>query len=308
MTTSVKTSGEGPDFICFGAQKAGTEWLYSQLRVHPDFWMPPIKEIHYFDRPRKARRRFAEAWLRAAQNGKMEALARSGSVPHVKIPEDRDIAFAEELLALTGGRLDLERYAGLFRFKAGQLSGDITPAYSKVNEAVIAEIAGDFPSAKFVFMAREPIARLWSQVRMYKFGKRRIEGDVDVETIEGLLQTEDYHERAFQSEIVSRWKRHMGDRLSVFLFDDLVADAAGLRKRIIAFLGGDPEKPSGTLPPDYNRKAGLNPPLDMSPDVRAFLIQRFAGEVRACAALFGGAAEGWPERHDLPRTCSARCR
>src|SRR3954454_22181194 len=40
----------GPDFLCIGAQKAGTGWLYEQLRSHPDFWMPPMKELHYFDR------------------------------------------------------------------------------------------------------------------------------------------------------------------------------------------------------------------------------------------------------------------
>jgi hypothetical protein len=40
----------GPDFICIGMQKAGTGWLFDQLQYHPDFWMPPIKEIHYLDR------------------------------------------------------------------------------------------------------------------------------------------------------------------------------------------------------------------------------------------------------------------
>ena len=52
--------GAGPDFICVGAQKAGTRWLYDQLAFHPEFWMPPVKELHFFDgaRPglRKAKR------------------------------------------------------------------------------------------------------------------------------------------------------------------------------------------------------------------------------------------------------------
>jgi hypothetical protein len=41
----------GPDFMCIGAQKAGSRWLYDQLALHPSFWMPPIKELqlHYFD-------------------------------------------------------------------------------------------------------------------------------------------------------------------------------------------------------------------------------------------------------------------
>ena len=40
-------SASGPDFICFGGQKGGTRWLFDQLSHHPDFWMTPVKELHY---------------------------------------------------------------------------------------------------------------------------------------------------------------------------------------------------------------------------------------------------------------------
>ncbi len=40
---------EGPDFICIGLPKAGTGWLYDQLDNHPDFWMPPVKELLYLE-------------------------------------------------------------------------------------------------------------------------------------------------------------------------------------------------------------------------------------------------------------------
>ena len=39
-----------PDFLCIGAQKAGTTWLHENLRQHPDLYLPPAKELHYFDR------------------------------------------------------------------------------------------------------------------------------------------------------------------------------------------------------------------------------------------------------------------
>ena len=40
----------GPDFICLGAQKAGTAWLSQCLQAHPNLWNPGIKELHFFDR------------------------------------------------------------------------------------------------------------------------------------------------------------------------------------------------------------------------------------------------------------------
>lgn len=44
-----------PDFLCIGAQKAGTTTLYQHMRSHPGIYMPATKEVHYFsqhfDRP-----------------------------------------------------------------------------------------------------------------------------------------------------------------------------------------------------------------------------------------------------------------
>lgn len=37
-----------PTFVCLGAQKSGTTWLYEQLRQHPQVRMPAIKELQHF--------------------------------------------------------------------------------------------------------------------------------------------------------------------------------------------------------------------------------------------------------------------
>ena len=37
------------NFLCIGAQKAGTSWLYAALQLHPDVTLHPIKELHFFD-------------------------------------------------------------------------------------------------------------------------------------------------------------------------------------------------------------------------------------------------------------------
>ena len=38
-----------PNFLCVGAQKAGTTTLYQVLKQHPDIYLPEIKEPHFFD-------------------------------------------------------------------------------------------------------------------------------------------------------------------------------------------------------------------------------------------------------------------
>ncbi|CDH46423.1 MAG: sulfotransferase [Candidatus Competibacteraceae bacterium] len=41
-------------FLGIGAQKAGTTWLYSQLRQHPQLAFPLTKEAHFWNRPHDA--------------------------------------------------------------------------------------------------------------------------------------------------------------------------------------------------------------------------------------------------------------
>ena len=51
-----------PDFLCIGAQKSGTTWLHRVLMGHPDIYLPPQKEVHYFN---SHYRRHSLAWYSA---------------------------------------------------------------------------------------------------------------------------------------------------------------------------------------------------------------------------------------------------
>lgn len=39
------------NFLCIGAQKCGTTWLYETLARHPQFAFPGGKEVHFWDHP-----------------------------------------------------------------------------------------------------------------------------------------------------------------------------------------------------------------------------------------------------------------
>ena len=39
-----------PTFLIIGAPRAGTSWLSKNLSLHPDIYIPHVKEVHYFDR------------------------------------------------------------------------------------------------------------------------------------------------------------------------------------------------------------------------------------------------------------------
>ena len=47
-------------FVCIGAQKAGTTWLARMLSRHPQVFVTPVKEIHYFDHVRGVTQHLAD--------------------------------------------------------------------------------------------------------------------------------------------------------------------------------------------------------------------------------------------------------
>jgi hypothetical protein len=83
-----------------------------------------------------------------------------------------------------------------------------------------------------------------------------------------------------------------------YFFDDIANAPERTRHDILTFLGADPDKPSGALPAGYNRKSG-KATLVLTDPIRAVIRDRLAGEVRACASVFGGPAREWPARYGL---------
>jgi hypothetical protein len=270
------TGGARPDFLCVGAQKAGTTWLYQQLDSHPDFWMPPLKELHYFD-----------------------ALGRVQWPFPPQRRDDRDLRFLESLQSLGAQpSMDFEGYARLFEPKGSLLSGDITPAYSTLNGKVTRQVVRHFPSLKVIFLARDPVERFWSHLSMEVSCRQIKPFDVtDIGEVNRNLLRRGMRLRSYPSAIVSRWKRYVHpDRFRVYFFDDLEKNPAELRRSILCFLGADPNKPSGTRDAGYNSWAGMEK-LPLTDQVRSHLARFFKKELKTCAVRLGGPAREWPARY-----------
>jgi Sulfotransferase family len=280
------TCGAGPDFLCIGAHKAGTTWLYQQLDSHPDFWMPPVKELHYFDQ-----------------------LSRIQRARRPRCRDERDLQFLERLKSLSAEPgIDLKNYGRLFEPKASLLSGDISPNYSTLSDKVIRQVIGYFPNLKVIFLARDPVERVWSHLSM-EVHYRQIDpfDATNVDEVNRNLVRRGMLLRSYPSSIVARWKRHVHpEQFRVYFFDDLQRNPAELRRSVLGFLGADPDKFATANPScggsgnrrtdDHNIWAGT-PKLPMTDRVRAHLANFFKNELKACAARLGGPARDWPARY-----------
>lgn len=154
---------ELPDFLCIGAQKAGTTWLFANLSQHPNVWMPPIKELHFFDHLFVPQNRQWTMWhIRqgASQAARWHLQTAEGNL---------DFGYLRYLSdAVLENPFTLEWYGRMFDRPAGKgkLKGDITPEYSTIPATGIKYLRDVLGAPKFMYMIRHPVSRALSQLRM----------------------------------------------------------------------------------------------------------------------------------------------
>lgn len=142
----------GGYFVGIGAAKCGTTWISDYLRRHPSVFMPAHKEMHVFNAlfgPKAGQRAGAQMRL-------LRAAMEKGKERQI-----RDRALCWAMLE------DITLYKDFFEKYRKNLPvyGEITPAYSGIGRSGFQAIHGLFPEAKLIFSMRNPVDRLWSDVK-----------------------------------------------------------------------------------------------------------------------------------------------
>lgn len=280
-----------PNFLGIGGQRCGSKWLYTNLRKHPGLWLPPIKELHYFDRSlaydspttlasdrlrdrlfgqEEHHRRFrARAW---------RALARS--------PWRRPRETAWKLKFFFRRPSDTW-YASLFRPGRKQVRGEITPSYSILSREDVAHIHSLMPQAKIIFILRNPIQRTWSGVQM-----RLRRGTLSEGAAHELLLGPAVSPRSDYLTILSTWESAFPpDQMFVGFFDEIVESPERLLKSVYEFLG----VPSGDqyIWPSIREKQNASPPRPMPAEVEFALATKYEPLIARLSDRFGGHATRW---------------
>lgn len=259
-----------PDFIGIGAQKAGTTWLARNLAAHPQIWMPPIKEIHYFDRPPDWR---DPVRLRTSERkGRASLKELYWERKYNKLPRDD------------------RWYASLFRPKKGQIAGEITPAYAVLDEADISRVRNLMPDARILFFMRNPVERTWSQTMMYfdRYG-RSAEAATDGELREHF-ELERVRRRAEYLRTLESWSRfYPEERIFVGFLEDTRFHPAGLLSHVYEFLGVD----ATFTPPDATQKVHSRSSASMPAESARTLSRAYHKDLVRLREQFGGYASFW---------------
>ena len=232
---------KGPDFLVIGAQRAGTTWLHRVLRQHPSLWLPPVKELHYFDRLETTRT--------------------------ILDPKERRRVGLKQLLSLDPwlvsywlrARSD-EWYARLFRdAKAkGLVAGEITPAYATLDETVLRRIKGLNDNIKLIFVMRDPVERAWSAVN--NAAKKGIDASTVEKSIKRARESGAAARSAYGDTIRRLEAVFPASQVHYCFFEDLRDRPEALTSDLFSFLGVAPVPPTQVqLPQAVNVAAGSKP-------------------------------------------------
>ncbi|RMH88590.1 MAG: sulfotransferase [Calditrichaeota bacterium] len=271
-----------PDFLCIGAQKAGTTWLSRNLPYHPRIWTPPIKALRYFNEPSRTPLIF-RAFSTHRRNERWRSLAKYRLYNLRNIHEEQHLRWFLRLFFFP--RTD-KWYASLFTPGPGQVAGEVTPAYARLDEAVVARIHSLMPGVKIIYLLRDPIERLWSQAAMH-FSNRGYDNLLNVPEMElqAFLNRKNANLNSQYPEVLRRWETYFpSEQIFVGFFDKLREDPAGYLKDIYRFLGVEAE--DRYIPPQVAQKhnARTYPPI---PDHLArMLAERYYGDIESLHRRF----------------------
>ncbi len=275
-----------PDFIGIGAQKAGTTWLYQNLRPHPRIWIP-WKEIHYFDRKIKLTsspysRLFGED-RREYRWDKRDFHWNGTSLR----------GFPSDLLWLYKYFVrspDDDWYLSLFEPSGGRVAGEITPSYSILDREMVARVHALAPEAKIIFMMRNPIERAWSQAVMRLTNKNYAVDETSEERFHRRFGRRASQLRTDYLRTLENWgSLFPEEQIFIGFLEDASLHPEELLEKVYGFLGVDPS----FRPQAWGERVNSTSVGEMPTNIAVYLARSYLEDLESLSECFGGYASFW---------------
>lgn len=292
-----------PNFLCIGAQRSGTSWLHANLRKHPEVWMPPIKELHYFDQkemldslPLLKSSSFKRKYRYYQKNWQVFSRA----IESKKRKDSLDLETLRWLINYSFGLRSDKWYASLFEPGKGKTIGEVTPEYGLLKEKSVAHIHELMPDAKIIFLMRNPMQRAWSHLlKNIRDEKRPIESVSEAEFIKHFNSNKS-RAKSNYFQIINTWNSYFPEEQFLIAFFEEIADRPEeLLLRIFDFIGVKASRKyicSQTLVKKRNAssKNGIIPDrLTIPNNLARYLADIYYEEIEQLNKHFGGYTDPW---------------
>lgn len=245
-----------PDFLCIGAPRAATTWLYDRLSRDPQIFLPAMKELHFFDE------------MRAADPEHSGGLKWHRSF-HFDLSD----------------RAHWRWYWLQFQAGKGRTKGEITPAYSLLSAPRVRLIFQAIPDLRIIYILRNPVERAWSSLRKMVWYQKGARNEL-VRDLDWALQTIRHPEILAGGDyrrVMETWEAVFPRENLLYLIHDDIEQSEQLSlNRVYAFL--DLKMPSNSQV--VTNRVNAAPPSSIPDDVRTFLEHHYDAQIRYLEARF----------------------
>lgn len=286
-----------PDFLCIGAARCGTTWLYEQLRTQEGVWLPPVKEVHYFDR--------------AVNYNSPNKLACASATRRVLDPRrwnaKTSAKFIRDLLLAGLGKSDAsvgwwlnwylgyyddEWYSSIFKpYSDSNVVGEVTPAYGILSEADIRNMYSINPELKLVYLLRNPVSRDWSSIRK---SVDRGHLTLDLNSPESIEQSMESSNTAERSDYLGTIRNYLqvfpAEQVLIGFYDAIKHDPQGLLTGILDFIGLSDEQ--GAFD-GLGKQINSSPSREIPASVHEYLYSKHAAVIADIQEILGSYSLDW---------------
>ncbi len=282
------------NFIGIGAQKSGTSWIYHRLLELDEFSLPYIKELHYFDRDPKypspikisksqlKNRIFEFTFINNALQEILSALYRRNW---------------HKFLWMCNWHLSTYNdawYLSLFNKLSG-IRGEITPAYSILEEEDIKKMYALAPNAKIIFIIRNPIERAWSQFRFHLKNKNQENNEISEKEIIRFMNHENQTLRSNYLKTLELYSNIFPkNNICVAFYDAIIEQPEELLAQIVNQLGGDISKIQSEC--NIYSKTNTSKERQLPDSVKKHLIKKYRPLIEKLSKIFSGYPKVWEDK------------
>ncbi len=233
MATASTTPEISDYFVCVGAQKAGTTWLGRVLARHPEVFFTPVKEIHYFDHVRGVTQHLADKKRRSRlRKHYQRLLTQWGRLSELKAQNGWYTRYMAD-------PIDDSWYRSLFADRLGRrFAGEATPEYAILGVDGFEHIRRLAPSARVIFIMRNPVRQAWSQL-LHQCRVRRLDArKLDESTMRSILAEERMRALGdFPKTLDDLARVFPQTQISTMFYEDIHADRFAAIEQVSSFIG-----------------------------------------------------------------------
>jgi hypothetical protein len=269
-----------------GAMKAGTTWLHDYLAASPQCQPGVRKEYHVFDSLDLEKEPYLLQRVVAKAHTSLEDVAEG---------RPTDPTFLVQAAMIADEQLYFDYFTALFaRSPETRLTLDITPGYALLSPARLAGIRSSFEQrgvrAVAAYLLRDPVDRIWSQVRMQKRRRPDHNPGTAEELVAQRYAEPSYAERSRYETTVRNLEESFAGLAHFAFYEELLdpGTAGSETARLSSFLGIDHREP------DLRAQFNVSP---RSAELPEATVREIAEHFRP---TYEFVASRFPER-DLPR-------